>query len=230
MTSSQASEEQSSQANLAGAVAQILKQSQTTPLPVHIVGLCGSMRGSRSFTRKAMQVALDAAQQAGATVDLIDLATLDLPFCSGPDDRDDHPAIVALRARVSAGQGILLGSPEYHNSYSGVLKNALDLLGSDECRGRIFGLLGVAGGAAGAINTLGHLRVIVRGVGGWSLPVQISIPRVSKAFDGEQLVDADIEQRLHSFGRELVRFSRLHSLVPYLDQILLSDVIDENVG
>ncbi len=211
-------------------LAQTLKESNVQPMPVHIVGICGSMRGPRSFTRKTMQIALDAAQEAGATVDLIDLSTLALPFCSGPEDRDDHPATVDLRRRVSAGQGILLGSPEYHNSYSGVLKNALDLLGSDECRGRIFGLLGVAGGSAGAINTLGHLRVIVRGVGGWSLPVQISIPQVSKAFDGDRLVDKDIDQRLHTFGREMVRFSRLHALVPHLSQVLLTDVIDENIG
>ena len=228
MTASQ--EHENAVDSAVGSLAQMLKETQAKPIPVHIVGLCGSMRGPRSFTRRTMQIALNAAREAGATVDLIDLSTLDLPFCSGPADRDDHPATMALRQRVSAGQGILLGSPEYHNSYSGVLKNALDLLGSDECRGRIFGLLGVAGGSAGAINTLGHLRVIVRGVGGWSLPVQISIPQVSKVFDGDKLMDQEIEQRLHTFGREMVRFSRLHSLVPHLEQILLSDVIDENVG
>ncbi len=204
------------------------------PLPahvsVHIVGICGSMRGDRSFTRKSLQIALDAAKAAGATVDLIDLGQLILPFCGSPEDQDDHPAIIDLRARVSAGQGILLASPEYHNSYSGVLKNALDLLSSDECRGRIFGLLGVAGGSAGSINTLGHLRVVVRGVGGWSLPVQISIPQVSKAYEGEQLVDKDIETRLLTFGREIVRFARLHSLVPHLEHLLLADVIDDDVA
>lgn len=204
------------------------------PLPahvsVHIVGICGSMRGERSFTRKSLQIALDSAKSAGATVDLIDLGQLILPFCGSPEDRDDHPAIIELRARVSAGQGILLASPEYHNSFSGVLKNALDLLSSDHCRGRIFGLLGVAGGSAGSINTLGHLRVVVRGVGGWSLPVQISIPQVSKAYEGGRLVDKDIEARLLTFGREIVRFARLHSLVPQLEHLLLADVIDENVA
>ncbi len=200
-----------------------------THIPVHIVGICGSMRGDRSFTRKSLQVALDAAEAVGSTVDLIDLGQLILPFCGSPEDQDDHPGIVDLRARVSAAQGVLLASPEYHNSFSGVLKNALDLLSSDHCRGKIFGLLGVAGGSAGSINTLGHLRVVVRGVGGWSLPVQISIPQVSKAFDGDRLVNKEIETRLHTFGQEMVRFARLHSLVPRLEHLLLADVIDENV-
>ncbi|RME62121.1 MAG: NADPH-dependent oxidoreductase [Caldilineae bacterium] len=197
-------------------------------VPVHIAAICGSMRGERSYTRKALELALHAAQEAGATVDLIDLAEYDLPWCNSAEDTPDHPHVVDMKARVTAAQGILLGSPEYHNSYSGVLKNALDLMGGDEFRGKVFGLLGVAGGSAGAINTLGHLRVVVRGVGGWSLPVQISIPNVSKAFQEDQLVDQDLAQRIRFFGRELVRFTRLHSMAPELEHRLI-EIIDEDV-
>jgi NAD(P)H-dependent FMN reductase len=94
-----------------------------------------------------------------------------------------------------------LGSPEYHNSYSGVLKNALDLLGADELRGKLFGLMGVGAGDMGAINTLGHLRYVVRGVGGWSLPIQVSIAHAHEAFDGPRLKDAKLEDRIKAFGR-----------------------------
>ena len=100
-----------------------------------------------------------------------------------------------------------------------MLKNALDLMGGDEFRGKVFGLLGVAGGSAGAVNTLGHLRVVVRGVGGWSLPVQISIPNVRSAFANGKLVDKGLEDRVRFLGRELVRFTRLHSMVPELELI-----------
>ena len=186
------------------------------------------MRGDNSYTRLALELALASAANAGATVDLIDLATFHLPLCSGPDDTDDNPQTQALKARVGAAQGILLGSPEYHNSFSGVLKNALDLMGGDEFRGKVFGLLGVAGGSAGAVNTLGHLRVVVRGVGGWSLPVQISIPNVRSAFADGKLVDKQLEDRVRFLGRELVRFTRLHSMVPELEHRLV-EIIDEDV-
>ncbi len=218
MSSSSASNRNSSHQNSAN----------DQPVPVHIAAICGSMRGEHSYTRKALAIALEAARQAGASVDLIDLAEYQLPFCSSPQDTEDNPQVQDLKRRVSAAQGILLGSPEYHNSYSGVLKNALDLMGSEEFKGKLFGLLGVAGGSAGAINTLGHLGVVVRGVGGWSLPVQISIPNVSSAFQGDKLVDPDLEERIRFFGRELVRFTRLHSLVPELEHRLI-EVIDEDV-
>ena len=203
-------------------------KSVTPLVPVHIAAISGSMRGPQSYTRLALELALAAAAHAGATVDMIDLAAFDLPLCSSPDDREDNPQIQAMKARVGAAQGILLGSPEYHNSFSGVLKNALDLMGGDEFRGKVFGLLGVAGGSSGAINTLGHLRVVVRGVGGWSLPVQISIPNVSSAFRDGKVVDPVLEERVRFFGRELVRFTRLHSMVPELEHRLI-EIIDEDV-
>ncbi len=205
-----------------------LETEYQEPVPVHIAAICGSMRGNRSYTRMALGLALEEAAAAGATTDLIDLAQYRLPLCNGPDDTPDNPQVQALQERVRAAQGILLGSPEYHNSFSGVLKNALDLMGSEEFRGKIVGLLGVAGGSAGAINTLGHLRVVVRGVGGWSLPVQISIPNVSNAFHNGKPVDPQLEQRIRYFGRELVRFARLHSLVPDLEHLLV-EIIDEDV-
>lgn len=202
--------------------------TQNEPVAVHIAAICGSMRGHRSFTRIALSRALQAAAEAGATVDMIDLSTYALPLCGSADDRPDNPQVIDIQSRVRAADGLLLGSPEYHNSFSGVLKNALDLMGSEEFRGKIFGLLGVAGGSAGAVNTLGHLRVVVRGVGGWSLPVQISIPNVRSAFEDGDFVDPELAERVRFFGRELVRFTRLHNLVPELEGRLM-EIIDEDV-
>jgi FMN reductase len=198
-----------------------------TDRPVHVAVVCGSLRGAESFTRRALKIAAEEIAATGATVDVIDLRDLALPFCESPDDTDAHPGTTALRARTRAADAILLGSPEYHNSFSGVLKNALDLLGADELRGKLFGLLGAGGGDIGAINALGHLRDVVRGVGGWSLPVQVSIPRAYKVFDGERLTDPKLDARLRAFARELVRFARLYALEPKLEA-KLAQVIDRD--
>lgn len=53
--------------------------------------------------------------------------------------------------------GIILGTPEYHGSFSGVLKNAIDLTGFKELEARIVGLAGVSGGRPGAVNALKEL-------------------------------------------------------------------------
>jgi NAD(P)H-dependent FMN reductase len=195
--------------------------------PVHVAALCGSLRGSRSATWRALGIAAREIEANGATVDLIDPAALDLPFREGPRDTDDHPGTLELRRRIARANAVLLGSPEYHNSFSGVLKNALDLLGGDDVRGKLFGLLGVSGGETGAINTLGHLRYVVRGIGAWSLPAQVSIPHAGKAFDGDRLRDPKLDERLRAFAKELVRFARVHAIVPQIEAGLIQ-VIDEN--
>ena len=56
---------------------------------------------------------------------------------------------------------------------------------------------------------------------------RISIAFAADAFDGEKLTDGKLEGRLRSLARELVRFSRLHSLEPDFERRLLT-VIDES--
>ena len=192
----------------------------------HIAILCGSLRGPGSYTRRALAIAAEEIAASGATVDSIDLGALSLPFCEGPEDAPAHPGTRDLKARAKRADALLLGSPEYHNSFSGVLKNALDLLGSEELSGKLFGLLGVGGGDMGAINTLGHLRYVVRGVGGWSLPVQVSIPNAYKAFDGERLRDPKLEAKVRAFAKELVRFARHYRREPGFEA--LAQVIDRD--
>jgi FMN reductase len=196
--------------------------------PVHVAVICGSLR-PQSYTRRALAIAARELEGQGATVDVIDLVELDLPLCDGPRDTDDHPGKLQLKERVRRADGLLLGSPEYHSSMSGVLKNTLDLLTSEEVRGKLFGLLGVSGGEAGAVNTLGHLRYVVRGIGGWSLPAQISIPNAVHAFDGDRLKDPKLEARIRAFAKELIRFTRLHAIVPEFEAGLIQ-VIDDVPG
>ncbi|MHA2275660.1 MAG: NADPH-dependent FMN reductase, partial [Candidatus Kariarchaeaceae archaeon] len=108
-------------------------------------------------------------------------------------------------------QGLIIGSPEYHGSYSGVLKNLLDLLGFKEFEGKMIGLVGISGGSLGAANTLNGLRTIGRQLHGWVLPGQVSIPRASSAFeDNGQLIDKKLEERLKDVGRNVAKFSYLH--------------------
>ena len=100
-------------------------------------------------------------------------------------------------------------------------------MSAEELRGKLFGLLGVGGGEAGAVNTLGHLRYVVRGVGGWSLPMQVSVPNAYKVFEGGRPKDPLLEAKIRSFARELVRFARLHRMQPGVEQGLLQ-VIDRD--
>jgi NAD(P)H-dependent FMN reductase len=179
---------------------------------VFVVGICGSLRRG-SYTRMAVQMALQGAREVGAQTCLIDLQDYQLVACDGKEDERTYPAdVFRLRREVSQAQGIILGTPEYHGSFSGVLKNALDLMGFEEIEGKMIGLVGVSGGALGAVNALNSLRTVGRALHAWVVPEQASIPEAYKVFGQSGTVhDHDLEQRLKDVGRQVARFASLHT-------------------
>jgi NAD(P)H-dependent FMN reductase len=179
---------------------------------VLVVGICGSLRRG-SYTRMAVQIALQGAQEVGAQTRLIDLQDYQLVLCDGKEDESSYPAdVFRLRSDVSQAQGIILGTPEYHGSFSGVLKNALDLMGFEELEGKMIGLVGVSGGALGAVHALNSLRTVGRALHAWVVPEQVSIPEAYKVFDPSgTLHDRDLEKRVKDVGRQVARFAYLHT-------------------
>ncbi|WP_251342932.1 NADPH-dependent FMN reductase [Haloplanus halophilus] len=172
---------------------------------VTVAAIPGSLR-ERSYTRLALARALDAAEAVGAEAEMLDLRTFDLPPLN--PDVDDRGDADAFARRVRGADAVLLGTPTYHGSYSGVLKNALDHCGFDEFEGKTVGLLGVAGGAF-PITALEHLRSVCRALDAWVLPHQAAVPNASAAFEDGALVDERLETRVATLGRRVVEYAAI---------------------
>ena len=171
---------------------------------VKFVGIGGSLRpGSHSY--QALHAAADRVRSLGAEVEIIDLRTLNLPFCrGGQDEYLDYPDVRRLRETVQQADGLILSSPEYHGSISGVLKNALDLMSFDQLSGKVVGLISVLGGQSNS-NALNDLRVIMRWVHAWVVPEQVAIGQAWQAFDSQgHLQDAKLAERFDQFAKSLV--------------------------
>ncbi len=85
-------------------------------------------------------------------------------------------------------------------------------MGFNEFQGKVLGLIGVAGGSTGAINSLNGLRTIGRALRAWVIPNQVSIPQAWQMFDDSgQIKDSDLEKRLKEVGHEVARFAFLHT-------------------
>jgi NAD(P)H-dependent FMN reductase len=116
---------------------------------IRVTGICGSLR-PRSYTRMSLAVALEGAREIGAVTSLLDLRDYDLPLMDARKEVETYPPdVTRLRLAVREAQGIILGTPEYHGGFSGVLKNALDLMGFEEFEGKMLGLIGVSAGRMG---------------------------------------------------------------------------------
>jgi NAD(P)H-dependent FMN reductase len=173
----------------------------------HVVALCGSQRDG-SHTRSALERTLATAETRGATTDLLDLTELDLPVFD--PDRPDAGDAEPLRQRVQSADAVLLGTPMYHGSYSSTLKTALDYCGFDEFEETTVGLLVVSGGGFPTL-ALEHLRSVARALDAWVLPHQVAIPNAHDVFEGGQLTDESLLDRVETLGTDLVEYAGVES-------------------
>ncbi len=182
---------------------------------VKIVGIGGSLR-PQSYTQQILQLAGERVAALGAAVEILDLRDLDLPFCNGGEDYPGYPDVDRLREAVKQADGLLLATPEYHGGISGVLKNALDLMGFDELEAKVVAGISVLGGQPNS-NALNELRLIIRWVHGWMIPEQVAIGQAWKAFgpNGE-LLDEKLSQRLDQLAQSLVTNTKKLRAVPAL--------------
>src|SRR3989338_2486857 len=104
--------------------------SSTNP---KILAFAGSTR-TESFNKKLVQIAVRGAKQAGADVAYIDLRDFPLPLFDGDlEAKEGLPANAKkLKALFLDHQGLLISSPEYNSSISGVLKNTIDWVSRSE--------------------------------------------------------------------------------------------------
>ncbi len=166
-----------------------------------IVAVSGSRRADSS-TRAAVSIALDAAAEAGAETDLIDLGRVDLPLYH-PDEGEQGDS-ERLKRLVREADGVIAGTPVYRGSYSSTFKNFHDFCGSDEYANTAVGLLATAGGGSYG-GTLEHLRSTFRNVHAWTVPHEVGIRGASAAIDDEGAFhDDDLRERTERLGRVVV--------------------------
>ena len=183
-----------------------------------IVGIGGTTREGSS-TEKALLVALAAAESGGARTQLLGgafLATLPI-FDPGP--AGPTPEQLALAEAVRTADGIIIATPGYHGSLSGVVKNALDtleLLNGDErpyFSDRAVGVIVTANGWQAGGTTLTAVRSIIHAMRGWPTPYGAALNATSGSFeaDGSPKDPKDAWQ-LTTVGEQVLEFAKLRMI------------------
>jgi FMN reductase len=179
--------------------------------PPYIVAIGGTLRAN-STTERAMRFVLDVAQRAGARTKMISGMALQLPIYQ-PDNPERTDAARDLVADLAMSDGIILGSPGYHGSISGLVKNALDYAEDlrDDVRpyfsGRAVGCIATAGGWSAAVNTLGALRDIVHALRGWPTPLGAAINSTEAVFGASGTCQVPrVAQLLELMAGEVLEF------------------------
>lgn len=139
---------------------------------MHIAIIAGSNRQNAVSTGILRHIERKLRAQ-GIHVSFFDLADVRLPLFS-PDADAVPPEAGRLIGAVDRADGLVLGTPEYHGSISGSLKNALDYLDNPQVEGKPVLAVSSAGGRLG-VSSLIHLQGIVRNMHGILSPDWISV-------------------------------------------------------
>ncbi len=181
---------------------------------LNIVGIGGTAKPSSS-TEAALRLALDAAGAAGARTRLFGGGELALlPHYLTPAAADDAIGRALVDA-VRGADAVLIASPGYHGSVSGIVKNALDYLEETARDARPYldglpvGLIVTAYGWQATGSTLATLRAIVHALRGWPTPLGVAVNSSQCRFADDGCSDPAIAAQLALVGQQLVDFAKL---------------------
>ncbi len=159
----------------------------TSAFRPYIVGIGGATK-LQSSAEKALRYALSLAEAEGADTELFDGPSIHLPMYTA--EAGERPADVRkLLKALRRAHGVIISTPCYHGSASGLLKNALDYV-EDMAQdphpyfdGRAVGLIVCGSGWQSTAITLSALRSIVHALRGWPTPMGVAINTLNKTFD-----------------------------------------------
>jgi FMN reductase len=115
---------------------------------------------------------------------------------------------------------VIVASPAYHGSISGMVKNALDYLEDTAKDKRVYldgvpvGLIVTAYGWQATGSTLATLRSIVHALRGWPTPLGAAINTSGRIFNDGQCNDEGAAAQLDLIGRQVYEFARLRMQDP----------------
>jgi NAD(P)H-dependent FMN reductase len=175
-----------------------------------ILAFAGSTR-TESFNKKLVKIAAAGARAAGAEVTLVDLRDLAMPLYDGDIEAAEGlpPNAKKFKELMKSHKGLLIASPEYNSSISGVLKNAIDWASRPEpgepplvaFDGKIAGLMSASMGALGGLRGLVTVRSILGNIKVLVVPDQVAVSKAHEAFNADgTLKDEKVHASVEKLG------------------------------
>lgn len=182
-----------------------------------IVGLGGTVR-ALSSSERVLAATLAKAEEAGARTQMFGGEILSRLPIYNPMDSGGVDERSALVEAIRNADGVILATPGYHGSLSGLIKNALDSLEplSQDARpylhGRAVGCIVVADGWQACGSALSALRSIVHALRGWPTPLGATVNSATRPFDeAGALKDARDVWQVETVAQQVVDFARAWS-------------------
>ena len=168
---------------------------------IKIVGISGSA-SPLSRTRSIIETAIGrVAEETGGATHLISIADL-VPHLGIAVRGDAGPPVEDALRHIETADLLIVGSPVYKGSYTGLLKHLIDLLEYTALAGVPVGLIATGGSDRHALVVEHHMRPLFGFFSARTLPTGLFI--LDKAIVGSEIEDAITRARFDQLMREAV--------------------------
>lgn len=163
-----------------------------------VLGICGSLRRD-SWNLKLLKAALDVVARKGNDVELYDLTPLpmynrDVELAGYP------PETIRFRDAVERADAVVVASPEYNNSMTAALKNAIEWASRrpNVLLDKVFFVMGASPGRSGATRMHVHTVYSLESEGAWVVPrPRVLLPNIDSILTPEgELIDETVGELL----------------------------------
>ncbi|TWU57231.1 NADPH-dependent FMN reductase [Rubripirellula reticaptiva] len=157
-----------------------------------------------SRSRILARASIDRLAEIGESAELFDLAVTSLPACDGASAYGDAN-VQELSKRIHTADCILIAAPVYNYDVNAAIKNAVELTGK-AWTDKVVGLMLAAGGQGSYMSAMGLANSLM-------LDFRcVIVPRfiyaTGESFEGNQLADDSIQNRVNQLVEESVRMSK----------------------
>ena len=161
-------------------------------MAIKILAVSGALRAASTNT--ALLRAAQELAPEGVEIEIYD-GIAELPFFDQDLEAEPPAAVVRWREAIADADGVLIATPEYNYSTSGVLKNAIDWAsrpyGQAVLTHKPAAVLGASGSDFGTVRAQNHLRAVFHQFeGDLLLKPEVHVGRNYERFDADgRLVD-----------------------------------------
>ena len=174
---------------------------------MNLLGLSGSpAKNAASRTLNAVKQAIKYAHEQDSSIHMetINVRDLDIELCDGRDpDLYESDTKILIKKIVNA-DALILGTPVYRGSYTGILKNVFDVIPNDALVGKPVGII-VTGSTQHHYLTIEHeIKPLLGFFHAHALPGGVYL--TPEHFNDSELIDEGALERLQQLATAIVLF------------------------
>ncbi len=174
---------------------------------MNLLGLSGSpARNAASRTLNAVKQAVKYAHQEDPNISMetINVRDLDIVLCDGRDPALYEGDTKTLIDKIVAADALILGTPVYRGSYTGILKNVFDVIPNDALVGKPVGIIVTASTQHHYLSIEHEIKPLLGFFHAHALPGGVYL--TSDYYRDGVLVDEGALERLRQLSTAIVQF------------------------